>query len=102
MRSLGWALVQSDGFPYKKREGNSLAGQWLGLRSFTAKRSSLIPGLETKSQKQRSKERKKEREEIRTYKTSRMLGHNGTGGQENVAVCTPEKENSRDTTLSKP
>ena len=46
---------------YIKREGNSLQGQWLGLRTFTAKGPNSIASLKTKTQKQSSMDRKKKK-----------------------------------------
>ena len=101
MRSLGWALIQCHGYTYKKREGDSLASQWLGLRTFTVKGPSSIPVLETKTHKQSRMARKKNIKKIRTHKASRMLRHKGIGGHDYAPVCT-RKQNSGDTTLSVP
>ena len=87
---------------YIKREGNSLQGQWLGLRTFTAKGPNSIASLKTKTQKQSSMDRKKKKREIRRHKTSRMHGYKGTGGHENTPVCESREEISGDTTLSTP
>ena len=89
---------------YIKREGNSLQGQWLGLRTFTAKGPNSIASLKTKTQKQSSMDRKKKKKkkEIRRHKTSRMHGYKGTGGHENTPACESREEISGDTTLSTP
>ena len=96
---------QSHGSPYKKKEGDSLEFQLFGLQAFTDKSPSPIPVLETKTQKRSStagEGRGGGREEIRTHKTLRILGHKETRGHDNAFVCTSRKENSRDTTLSTP